>query len=1293
MTTDTGNLRVTNTLIDSVPNGVHLYRIRDALSRGHATVMIGAGFSRNASGGRRLPGWRALVDGLLRDMYPNEDVRLHEAERFGGTSGSLRLAQEYAAVLGRAQLDARLHDLLPDEGSTEPGRLHTRLLSLPWADVFTTNYDTLLERTLEVDRRQLTPAIQRRYQIVKTSTDLPFSRSNGSPRIVKLHGTLRASAPLIITEEDYRCYPRDQAPFVNMVQQSMLENVFCLLGFSGDDPNFIEWSGWTRDRLGPKAPPIYLITLEPVSEGQRLILEERKIFPIPIGMLAPTGADDRAHDALNALLDFWHGQPPPRPAAWGVGYRIPNSMDVNPVQKLVAWTRSARDVRMAYPGWLVAPESIRERVTRQCGVAFTRHMYQKHSCSMSLELRLAHLFELNWLLETTLTPLTASHANDYVSALSAFQRGDSSEPAPYGFTEELSYSAGESQLHWESLAVALIRYFRETRDATKFEFWKGEFLARARGGRDSETLRWMRYEETLFQLENLQPREARETLQSWHVSADTADPYWFVRAGALFGELGDTEQGRKLAQVGLHKIRSAIQADGETTYLVSREHWAEMILRVASSASEFQEWRESRWQRSRPSELPSIGAMGSGMPMDENLSNAPVRPSAIPRQAHARESADHPEHQIELIEREFGRFAKILKEATFDFDEPVAASRHHRVRISEEALVAAAAYIRMVESSGYVPRFGEMRLSAETMIEAFTVLAAANPVEATIRVLLRANATNRYTTLAALTRENVARLPSEAAEILMQRAFALADALSASGRDSLSTSEMHTLIFALELTSRLLCRLEQPAALDALRRFLHWYDLPAIQQAYELHEHFKNYFRRVLHALRPEAVTSFLPALIALKPEPLTLSRMSQWPRVVQELLLGRVPVDRAQKEWPGVVKNALDDAKLARADETMMAFHLGRLDWLLKHRLLGVSQIRAFASLVWRGVPTGRLPVAVPGFYHGALLGWPAPQGIDKQSIFKSWVIAQPLRDIVDRFEENGVPKRSITARHEMLLTNLLLTRNFKEVFGWTASELLTVSENLRAWWVREGRGLVEEAATEGENGFSRPPLLRRMRPLGHVLQRIVSPNISRDEAVAASLSDWLAEMWDAARRLNAPMPPFLFAALRWWPDRTPTVMRITTESISSANDENFTIAIHAAGHWLISNRLPSAASQKYLSLLANMVSLRLEGRLEEVLTNICELLTLGAAEHLRSCVDTLFPSLRGLLEDLQGHEYDTGLVDVESRPQLRERTVKAMTLLVSAFPKFCGDDWYRCKELAAADPLAEVRNLVPLR
>ena len=64
----------------------------------------------------------------------------------------------------------------------KPEDVHIRLLCLPWRDVFTTNWDTLLERSL-------TSVHERKYSIVRNKDEIPLA---DQPRIVKLHGSFPA---------------------------------------------------------------------------------------------------------------------------------------------------------------------------------------------------------------------------------------------------------------------------------------------------------------------------------------------------------------------------------------------------------------------------------------------------------------------------------------------------------------------------------------------------------------------------------------------------------------------------------------------------------------------------------------------------------------------------------------------------------------------------------------------------------------------------------------------------------------------------------------------------------------------------------------------------------------------------------------------------------------------------------------------------------------------------------------------------------------------------------------------
>ena len=239
--------------------------------------MVGSGFSRNAVKTRfdadDFPLWRDVSMEFINRLYPGSanGLRYTEGPRSLSADNALRLAQEYKTAFGRSDLHS-LVDQLVRNMEFKPGEAHLRLLRLPWRDVFTTNWDTLLERASS-------DISERPYRLVENMEQLPIM---SQPRIIKLHGSLPSHFPLIITEEDYRTYPRKFAPFVNTVQQAMMETVFLLVGFSGDDPNFLNWSGWVRDNLGESAPKIYLAGWLDLSRHRRRMLEDRGVVPVDL---------------------------------------------------------------------------------------------------------------------------------------------------------------------------------------------------------------------------------------------------------------------------------------------------------------------------------------------------------------------------------------------------------------------------------------------------------------------------------------------------------------------------------------------------------------------------------------------------------------------------------------------------------------------------------------------------------------------------------------------------------------------------------------------------------------------------------------------------------------------------------------------------------------------------------------------------------------------------------------------------------------------------------------------------
>ena len=132
-------------------------KLHDPKMFGGASLMVGAGFSKNAEGiGNRLspPDWSELAAAMYEELYPKPDegekIKNWEKEKIAKTSGknTLRLAEEYISFYDKNRMNTLIENNISDEMFV-PGELHRRLLKLNWKDIFTTNYDTLLERTCD----------------------------------------------------------------------------------------------------------------------------------------------------------------------------------------------------------------------------------------------------------------------------------------------------------------------------------------------------------------------------------------------------------------------------------------------------------------------------------------------------------------------------------------------------------------------------------------------------------------------------------------------------------------------------------------------------------------------------------------------------------------------------------------------------------------------------------------------------------------------------------------------------------------------------------------------------------------------------------------------------------------------------------------------------------------------------------------------------------------------------------------------------------------------------------------
>ncbi len=158
-----------------------------------------------------------------------------------------------------------------------------------------------------------------KYQLITNAYQI--SLTDGCQNIYKLHGNLRTEdnsvyefdgdrhMQYVITEEDYSDYPSKHEAFVNLMRISLLKGAFCLIGFSGDDPNFMAWITWVKDILDKNSDSssgsraIYYINSDkrPLPADKRLLLKNHYIEIVNLSELFP---EANSHcERMNAFFD------------------------------------------------------------------------------------------------------------------------------------------------------------------------------------------------------------------------------------------------------------------------------------------------------------------------------------------------------------------------------------------------------------------------------------------------------------------------------------------------------------------------------------------------------------------------------------------------------------------------------------------------------------------------------------------------------------------------------------------------------------------------------------------------------------------------------------------------------------------------------------------------------------------------------------------------------------------------------------------------------------------------------
>lgn len=520
------------------------------LAQGRLGLMVGAGFSKNANNPKNvdIPDWDGIKNALIQALYPSSSVVDKDV---------LTLAEEYINSNDSDTFDDFIRKTIPDD-ELFPSSLHQRLLKLPWKDVFTTNYDTLLERASE-------KLIATKYSII-THQEQVCDTTN-IPRIIKLHGSFQDKTPFIMSAEHYRKYENDYPVFTSTIRQSLIERALCLVGFSGKDPNFQKWIGWIRDIRDKvnKTNPIFLIECRNIPEPELNSMRNKNMIVINLAKCEELKGNFR--EALEQFISFCEDscEASSKFIKWPISDDSIMGPQGNSIERILdVW----RNERINYPNWFILPQNKRLRLWQYT----ERHIASFDKDALSFPQDLDYAYELIWRLDKCLMPIYNN--NVFINLLDVVKRYN-----PFNgrnsYTEAVYFQQKNSDMiDWESIKTKWIeiifilsRQARLEYNADILNFLLNDLLnADIVSDIPEWEARWY-YERGLWALGNFDIKNIKRVLAEWPCHEGLF--YESLWKSSLFCELGENERAEELLEKTIISIRRLVIApdNNKSNYL------------------------------------------------------------------------------------------------------------------------------------------------------------------------------------------------------------------------------------------------------------------------------------------------------------------------------------------------------------------------------------------------------------------------------------------------------------------------------------------------------------------------------------------------------------------------------------------------------------------------------------------------------------------------------------------------------------------------------------------------------
>lgn len=255
--------------VPSIPS-----HILEAISRGECTLFLGAGASRAAG----APSGDELAD-FITTKFLNDS-----AKDWGlnlASAASLACAQPGT---DRGVIERFVRDKL---SQSAPSAAHLKIPWFRWRAIVTTNYDSLIEKSYDEERR----AVQKLVSVLKEE-DLPEIGSAGADFVplLKPHGSSSAKNRLSLGLEDIYQAKQERRLLFTYIELLHLMGPVIYIGYSFKDIHILDMIYDLTNRLGPYRKPILFVTLQ--NDPQRAEKERHWIQGPLKGVYLPFGFEE-----------------------------------------------------------------------------------------------------------------------------------------------------------------------------------------------------------------------------------------------------------------------------------------------------------------------------------------------------------------------------------------------------------------------------------------------------------------------------------------------------------------------------------------------------------------------------------------------------------------------------------------------------------------------------------------------------------------------------------------------------------------------------------------------------------------------------------------------------------------------------------------------------------------------------------------------------------------------------------------------------------------------------------------